>query len=87
MLALYIYPLPKGTEYTPRELLCEIKVAELFNYCQILEGLIYKKGWEYLIAHYGYEKLYQLDQESDWHSCEDLSEYIECLEMEISSAP
>lgn len=84
MLAMYIYPLPSGKEYTPEELLDENKVIEVFDYCQILEGAISKEGWRYLITHHGYEKLYQLDQESDWHSCESLEEYKECVEMEMS---
>ena len=56
MLGLYIYPPPKGTEYTAADLEQPDKVIELFGYCGILEGLITKEGWdqellyEYLVS-------------------------------------
>ena len=37
MLACYIYPIPKGTEYTEIDLQNSNKVLELFGYCGILE--------------------------------------------------
>jgi len=49
MLGLYIYPPPKGTEYTAADLEQPDKVIELFGYCGILEGLITKEGWDFLI--------------------------------------
>ena len=36
MLGLYIYPPPKGTEYTAADLEQPDKVIELFGYCGIL---------------------------------------------------
>ena len=53
MLGLYIYPPPKGTEYTAADLEQPDKVIELFGYCGILEGLITKEGWDFLIQLYG----------------------------------
>ena len=69
MLAYYYYPF-KGNqelrEYTKEELMDPNKVEELFDYCQILEAYITKEGWEFLIRHYGYEKLYEIDKKSGW---------------------
>ncbi len=49
MLACYIYPIPKGTEYTETDLRNPNKVVELFGYCGILEGSITKAGWRFLV--------------------------------------
>lgn len=85
-LALYIYPLTKGTEYTAADLVNQNKVIELFNYCQILEAIIYKDGWDFLIQHYGYEKLYKINKESDWLDCNSLEEFIQFVDYEKSIA-
>ena len=66
MLGLYIYPPPKGTEYTAADLEQPDKVIELFGYCGILEGLITKEGWDFLIQLYGYEKLFEMDKAGMW---------------------
>lgn len=81
-LALYIYPLPKGTEYTVNDLINRDKVIELFDYCQILEAIIYKDGWEFLIQHYGYGELYKINKESDWLDCNSLEEFIQAVDYE-----
>ena len=86
-LALYIYPIPQGTAYGYEELSSPTKVRELFDYCQILEGVISKKGWEFLINTYGYETLYSMDKESEWHDCSSLEEYISWIEYEMESSP
>ena len=89
MLAYYLYPFEKGQEpreYTKEKLMDPQTVKELFDYCQILEGYITKEGWEFLIKHYGYEKLYEIDKKSGWHCDEsenDLEEYIETIRSEI----
>lgn len=82
-LAYYIYPLPKGTEYTKEDLKNENKVEELFDYCQILEGVITKEGWNYLIEEYGYEKLFYINNKSGWFDCDTLEEYICMIENNI----
>ncbi len=61
MLACYIYPMPKGTEYTEIDLQNPTNVVELFGYCGILEGMITKVGWRFLIETYGYERLYEIE--------------------------
>ena len=70
MLGLYIYPPPKGTEYTAADLEQPDKVIELFGYCGILEGLITKEGWDFLIQLYGYEKLFEMDKAGMWFDAE-----------------
>ena len=78
MLGFYIYPLPGGTEYTAADLENPDKVIELFDYCAILEGMVTKEGWDFLIDLYGYEKLFQMDKESEliWWA-DSLEEFIE----------
>ncbi|MBE6850771.1 MAG: hypothetical protein E7504_03385 [Ruminococcus sp.] len=58
-------------------------VEELFDYCQILEAYITKKGWAFLIEYYGYEKLYEIDKKSGWLDNETLEEYISSVQYEI----
>ena len=53
-----MYPLPKGTVYSEDDIQTIEDVIKLFDYCQILEALISKEGWEYLIDFcnaYGYD--------------------------------
>ncbi len=58
-------------------------MEELFDYCQILEAYITKQGWAFLIEHYGYEKLYEIDKKSGWLGDDTLEEYIASVEYEI----
>ena len=54
MLAYYLYPFvpnQKCREYTRDELMKPEIVEELFDYCQILEAYITKKGWSFLIEY------------------------------------
>ena len=87
MLAYYFYPfLPNhnAVEYT-REQLMNLKIVEeLFDYCQILEAYITKKGWAFLIDYYGYEKLYEIDKISGWIDADTLEEYKEWVLYKIS---
>ena len=65
MLAYYHYPFVQNQnyrEYIKDDLMKLEVVEELFDYCQILEAYITKKGWEFLIDYYGYEKLYEIDK-------------------------
>ena len=91
MLAYYLYPFVQNRdvrEYTKEDLLKPEKVEELFDYCQILEAYITKKGWQFLIERYGYDKLYEIDKRSGWLSDQstesNLEEYIERIKYEIS---
>ena len=91
MLAYYLYPFVQNRdvrEYTKVDLLQPEKINELFDYCQILEAYITKKGWQFLIESYGYDKLYEIDKRSGWLSDQstesNLEEYIERIKYEIS---
>ena len=92
MLAYYLYPfIPNQDvkEYSKEDLMDPKKVEELFDYCQILEAYITKVGWQLLIEHYGYEKLFEIDKRSGWLSDRTentLEEYIEWVKYEISIA-
>lgn len=79
MLAFYFYPFDEHhnfKEYTKDELMDPSVLEKIFDYCQILEAYISKSGWEFLIQHYGYEKLYEIDKKSDWFDAESLEQYI-----------
>jgi hypothetical protein len=89
MLAYYHYPFVDNRnyrEYTEADLSDSGTVEELFDYCQILEASITKKGWAFLIAHYGYEKLFEIDSISGWHLDDTLEEYIASVQYEIEIA-
>lgn len=80
MLAYYYYPFKLNQdfrEYTEEELMDPNKVEELFDHCQILEAYITKEGWDFLISHYGYETLYEIDKRSGWFDEETIEEYME----------
>lgn len=66
-------------EYTAEELKDPKKVEVLFDYCQILEAYITVEGWHFLIAQYGFEKLYEIDRKSGWYDMDTLAEYIELI--------
>lgn len=68
MLAYYHYPFISNNvfkEYTEEDLMNSEIVERLFDYCQILEAYITKSGWDFLINHYGYEKLFDIDKKVD----------------------
>ena len=80
----------KEKEYTKQDLMNPQKLEELFDYCQILEGYITRRGWEFLIKHYGYNGLFEIDKKSGWlckRTDGSIEEYIECVEYEIKSMP
>lgn len=86
-LAFYIYPEPKGTSYYENDLLDEEKVVELFDYYQIRLSVIYKEGWESLVSHYGYQKLYELNAKSDCFDGESLSDFISAIIQAKEESP
>jgi len=89
MLAFYYYPFVENRdyrEYTRDELANPKVVEELFDYCQILQAYITKKGWAFLIEHYGYEKLYEIDKVSGWFSEDTLDEFKASVQYYIDIA-
>ena len=86
-LAFYVYPLPYGTKYGKKELSDRAKVLEIFDYCQILLGVIYKNGWDFLVHHYGYPELFLISKESGWLDCSTLEELIAQVEHEKDIVP
>jgi hypothetical protein len=80
LLAYHCCPgVPGGSyrEYTAEELTDPEKLEHVFDYCQILDAYITADGWYFLIAHYGFEKLYEIDRKSGWFDEDTLAEYIE----------
>lgn len=77
LLAYRIYPKPKGTHYFKSDLDTEEKVIMLFDYCQILQAIITKEGWDFLIHTYGIEKVFELNNTSGWIDCETIQEFKE----------
>ncbi|WP_334073102.1 hypothetical protein [Paenibacillus sp. A14] len=87
-LAFRIYPLPHGTSYRYTDLLQPETVEILFDYCQIMEAVIYKEGWEMLLNYHGLETLYMLNRKSEWFDCnskEELLRYIEAYIEDTAS--
>ncbi|HBU84425.1 MAG TPA: hypothetical protein DEF35_22690 [Paenibacillus sp.] len=74
------YPEPDGTSYSLKDLMTEKKVEQLFDFCQILEAVIYDVGWDFLIQYYGYALLYEINNKSGWFDCSDMEEYKEYIE-------
>ena len=83
-LAYRIYPEPDGTTYYKSDLMEEKNVEILFDYCQILEAIIYKVGWEFLIDFHGYEKLFDINKRSGWFDAEEVDEFIQYVEMDMA---
>ena len=65
-VAYRIYPLPNGTVYTEEHFKTLKDVEMLFDYCGIMEAMISKKGWDFLINKFGMEGLYEADKNSRW---------------------
>ena len=85
-IAYRMYPLPKGTVYSEDDIQTIEDVIKLFDYCQILEALISKEGWEYLIDRFGIEGLYEADKKSGWFDCDSIEEFAENVELERLNA-
>ena len=84
VLAFYKYPEPSGREYYRNDFVDSNTVIEIFDYCQILLAHITKSGWKFLVEHYGYEKLYALNNKSGWINCDSLNEYKLTIDYEMS---
>ncbi|MBQ3969313.1 MAG: hypothetical protein II685_02360 [Clostridia bacterium] len=85
-LAYRIYPLPNGTVYTEENVKTLDDVIDIFDYCQIMEAMISKQGWDYLIEKFGIEGLYQADKKSGWFDSDSLEKFICDIEYEKSVA-
>ncbi|KRE70842.1 hypothetical protein [Paenibacillus sp. Soil750] len=86
-LAYRIYPEPFGTTYQYTDLLNEAAVETLFDYCQILEAMISREGWEFIINYYGYQVLYEINERSNWFDCENLEGFNFEVEAHMDSLP
>jgi hypothetical protein len=85
LLGYRIYPEPSGTKYYENDLNRTESVKILFDYCQILEAVIYEAGWNYLIANYGYELLLELERESGWFMSSDIDELKENIDLYLQA--
>ncbi len=66
-LAFYCYPgapCGKYREYTAEELKDPKKLESVFDLCRIYEALITADGWHFLIGHYGFRQLYEIDKKA-----------------------
>lgn len=85
-IAYRIYPFPNGTIYTEEDVKTIDDVVRLFDYCQILEAIISKDGWGYLINNFGIKKIYQANKLSDWLDCNSIEEFSYIVQYEKSFA-
>ncbi|MGW8957352.1 hypothetical protein [Paenibacillus sp. NPDC055715] len=86
-LAYRIFPEPLGTTYQDYDLMNRVDVEKLFGYCQILEDMISRQGWQFLINHHSYPVLFEINKGSEWFDCESLEEFIFEVESHIDSLP
>lgn len=88
LLAFYHYPFVPNSdirEYSKDELMKKEIVEELFDYAQILEAYITRKGWSFLVEYYGYEKLYEIDKKSGWFDEESIEAFIERIQYDMET--
>ena len=81
-VAFRIYPLPDGKIYTEEDINSLKDVEMLFDYCQIMEAMISRKGWNYPIDRFGMENLYEVEKKSEWFNSESFEEFICDVEYE-----
>ncbi|ADO55801.1 MULTISPECIES: hypothetical protein [Paenibacillus] len=86
-LAYRIFPEPLGTTYQDYDLMNRADVEKLFDYCQILEAMISRQGWQFLINHHSYPVLFEINEGSEWFDCESVEEFIFEVEAHIDSLP
>lgn len=85
-IAYRIYPLPDGTIYSDETVTTLNDVIVLFDYCQIAEAMISKRGWDYLVEKFSLTELYKANEISGWFDCESMEEFVDALEYEKSIA-
>lgn len=85
-IAYRIYPLPNGTIYFEEDIKTLDDVIGIFDYCQIMEAMISKKGWDYLIKKFGVEGLFQANKKSEWLDSNSMEDFICDIEYEKSIA-
>lgn len=83
-LAFRYWPLEDKTIYCENDLDSEEKVEKIFDYAQILEVSISKSGWKYLIHHYGFGKLFEINNRSGWFDCETIEDFKSWVEYEMN---
>lgn len=81
-LAWYIYPKPKGREYTETALENPAVVKEVFDYCQLLLATISKYGWKKLIQFHGLDELLRINEDSGWFDNQRRIEVIDSIKYE-----
>ena len=79
ILAWRRIPKTKGENYTEKELCETQKVIELFDYCQILQAVIFDVGWKYLFEKYELKGIIGIDSKSQWLNDEDIGEWISSI--------
>lgn len=77
-------PLDDKTKYCKNDLDREEEVERIFDYAQIVEVLISKKGWEYLICYYGFGKIFEINSRSGLFDCETLETFKSWVEYEMN---
>jgi len=85
-IAYRIYPLPNGTIYTEEDVKTIDDVVDIFDYSQIMEAMISKKGWQYLIDKFGIDGLYQAEKISGWLDSQSVEDFMLDVEYEINIA-
>jgi hypothetical protein len=86
LLAFRKYPQGEGTSYFASDLDTQEKIIKLFDYCQILEAIVTKEGWLFLLSKFGKEKLYEYNNLSGWMDCESINEFEQEIIEQIKSA-
>ncbi|PSB43351.1 hypothetical protein [Chamaesiphon polymorphus] len=66
ILAWDMYPAPDGQIYTSEDLKSLKCVEGLFDLCQILNAIIYRDGWKFLVETHGIDRLLEVDKISGW---------------------
>lgn len=54
---------------------------------QIILAVISKEGWYFLIQQYGYERLFEINNQSGWIDYETIGEFVEELEYYKETSP
>ena len=71
LLAAFGAPGASMNRYSAADLADRMRVEELFDYCQILQGIISARGWRYLLQIHGLAGLLDIDRRSGWLDADD----------------
>lgn len=83
VFAFYQFPEPDGTRYYQSDFMLREMVELIFDYCQIWLAYITRDGWTFLLHHYGYEVLYEINGKSGWLDCETLEEFESAVRSKL----